>query len=117
MKLKCRGYCKKCEYSTFLSSDEHCGLIDEQQKVGEWIPVSKRLPAENGSYLCQIDCGIHELIAVLDFDTNLYKVSAYEFYEKKRAGFYDYDSEWGYCEVEDVVAWMPLPELYRKDAE
>ena len=44
MKWQCRGYCKKCEYSTFLANDEHCGLIDEQPTVeakqavnGEWV--------------------------------------------------------------------------------
>lgn len=33
LKQKCAGNCKKCEYSTFLSSDEHCSVIDEQPAV------------------------------------------------------------------------------------
>ena len=30
MKHFCRGNCRNCDYSTFLASDEHCGLIDRQ---------------------------------------------------------------------------------------
>lgn len=30
LKWNCERNCKKCGYSTFLTSDEHCGLIDEQ---------------------------------------------------------------------------------------
>lgn len=30
MKLRCKGNCRKCVHSTFLASDEHCGLIDSQ---------------------------------------------------------------------------------------
>ena len=42
-KQRCQGNCKKCDHSTFLASDEHCGLIDEAPTVearpvvrGEW---------------------------------------------------------------------------------
>lgn len=26
----CKGNCRNCDWSTFLASDEHCGLIDRQ---------------------------------------------------------------------------------------
>lgn len=79
----------------------------------KWNPTSEGLPKEDGTYLCQIDCEHCELISTLDFSMNLYNVSEYEFYDKRRPGFYDCDGEWGRYEVDNVVAWQPLPELYK----
>lgn len=97
--------------------DRAVELTKAAPKVGEWIPVSERLPEENGSYLCQINFANHEIIDVLFFATNLYKVDKWDFSDKKRAGFYDCEYDWGCFEVYDVIAWMPLPEPYRKDVE
>lgn len=61
----------------------------------KWIPVSERLPDKNGKYLC---CWQGKAV-----DT----------------GFF-FNRHWRLCgEVKDklVTAWMPLPELYRKDGE
>jgi hypothetical protein len=30
--------------------------------------------------------------------------------EYNRSGFYDYDSEWGYVERTNVLAWKPIEE-------
>lgn len=38
MKWSCEQNCQKCIYQTFLSSDIHCGLIDEQPTI-EAVPV------------------------------------------------------------------------------
>lgn len=53
-KLKCRRNCNKCEYSTFLANDEHCGLIDEQPTAYDVDKVVEELEAKKknicGSY-------------------------------------------------------------------
>ena len=51
MKRKCCGNCNSCDYQTFFSSDVHCGLIDEQPRIDEWIPTSKKKPKE-GEEIC-----------------------------------------------------------------
>ena len=79
----------------------------------KWTPTSDGLPKEDGTYLCQINYGHHELFEVLSFSTNLYEVDEYDFCDINRAGFYDFDSEWGYYEVHNVVAWQSLPTLYK----
>ncbi len=88
-------------------------IIEEQPKIDKWNPTSEGLPKEDGEYLCQRNFGNHELFEVLSFSTNLYEVDEYDFCDINRAGFYDFDSEWGYYEAHNVVAWQPLPESYK----
>ncbi len=83
-------------------------LLDCADKALEqrWIPVTERLPKENGQYLITVK----------------YKPEAG--YENIYAEHGEWtDGQWdmfcfGHCgEVEDIVAWMPLPEPYKEDAE
>lgn len=85
---------------------------------GGWIPVSERLPEKDGKYLVTMRsfCGLPQRIEVLRFATDLHRIDKYDFPEHK-CGFYDSYSEWGYCEVDDVIAWMPLPEPYKEEGE
>lgn len=75
--------------------DEILDLIDEQPKVGEWIPVEERLPKHYGQYLITAinDCG------------GVYMDVSY------------YDSQYKSFSpdgVEDdiAIAWMDLPKMY-----
>ena len=43
MKHKCEGNCKNCMHSTFLSDDEHCGLIDAQPTAYDVDKVVKQI--------------------------------------------------------------------------
>lgn len=81
--------------------DKIISLVENQPKIGEWIPVEERLPEDEFRCLVMI--------------SNCWQQVAY------------YDGEnWllvcdEYCLVEDhyrkVVAWMPLHEQYRKENE
>lgn len=77
----------------------------------EWIPVSERLPKEDAKYLVQMSYGI---MRVLSWANILEKVDDYDFYNEKHGGWYELDSEWGYCEMNGVIAWMPLPKPYER---
>ncbi len=73
------------------------------KKAGEWIPVSERLPEEDGQYLITVK----------------YKPEAD--YENIYAEHGEWnDGKWdmfcfGHCgEIEDIIAWMPLPEPYKE---
>lgn len=89
----------------------------QEPQVGGWIPVSERLPEEEGRYLCAYGKG---LMCVYSFSNDLYSVDDYDFAEykfKKKKGFFRYDSEWGYCEVKWITAWMLLPGAYKENED
>lgn len=86
----------------------------------KWIPVSERLPENDGVYLCSYDLGryCYDTIGTYGFSNDLYSVDDYNFSGcEGKKGFYDYDSEVGYFEIDCITAWMPLPEPYRMKGE
>ena len=94
--------------------DRAVELTKKAPKVNEWISVEERLPEEDGTYLCYEVCGNYPNYGVLNFAKNLHKVDKYDFQNKKRPGFYHFDSEYGYIEDTNVVAWQPLPAPYMR---
>ena len=80
----------------------------------KWISVNDRLPDENGRYLCYCGESFIKTTDIYSFAKNLKKVDKYDFRDKK-AGWYSYDSEWGYFERSGVTHWMPLPEPPKED--
>jgi hypothetical protein len=86
-------------------------LIEAQPKVGEWIPVSERLPEEEEAYSYTEENDT--------FEPNEFIVMI-EGAELPTVAFFDgEDFTGGYnCEFfNEVIAWMPLPPAYRKDVE
>lgn len=88
-------------------------MVEHQSKVGEWIPVSERLPDKNGRYLCFVDTKHVSYMYVFNFAKDLYKLDKYDFQPEDGSGFYEHDYDYGYSKILDVVAWMPLPEKYK----
>lgn len=76
-----------------------------------WVEVKERLPDKNGRYLCVLDVWGHKHIIVLGFTLNLQEFDELDFKGATGAGFYDYDSEYGYFQRSNVTHWMPLPAL------
>jgi len=104
-----------CEMCNIARAYQHgCETAQEDMSKTGWIPVSERLPKENSRYLVQMSYGIMQ---VLSWANILEKVDDFDFYNKKHGGWYELDSEWGYCERHEVIAWMPLPKPYREENE
>lgn len=88
-----------------------------------WHDTLADPPKEGGEYLCATWWSTHGLPSyrVLDYSMNLYQVDKYEFADRKgKAGWYYYDSEWGYRSRDDVTHWMPihpLPDLKQEAAD
>ena len=82
--------------------------------VGGWISVKDKLPDKNGDYLVVTSFFDRRRIEVLTFVQNQEKLDSYDFHGKRRPGFVDYNSEYGFSERR-VSHWMPLPEIPKED--
>ena len=52
---------------------------------------------------------------ILDYSKDLYNVDDFDFCNKKgKPGWYEYDSEFGYFEVNNVAFWTELPPFPKK---
>ena len=77
--------------------------------MNNWISVKDRLPNEEGRYLTANVNSKYKPIDIYSFAFNRSDVDEYSM-PNSGAGFYDYDSEWGYCSIDDEVThWQPLP--------
>lgn len=76
----------------------------------KWIPVTERLPEDRANVLCYYNGVFGQITRIARFANCLEDVHEYDFAGCKHSGFFVYDSEYGYYEVNDVTHWMPLPE-------
>lgn len=74
--------------------------INEQQKFGEWIPCSERLPDESGTYIVN---AIENNIIHVTFAKWMKRMKKWELTGSR--------SYW------KVIAWQPLPEPYQPGKE
>lgn len=94
----------------YIRVDDMMRMIEGQPKVGEWIPVTERLPTreeylkDDGRFM--LDDGNRRYQGLFDIYDRKFKFSMhirglyYELIEDKR-----------------VIAWMPLPEPYKLENE
>ena len=68
-----------------------------------WIPVSERLPDKSGNVLVCTDSGY---ITSVNYSSKHKQFNNYDLFDFKNESAFD-----------DVVAWMPMPNPYRKDGE
>ena len=86
-------------------------IVEEQPEVGKWIPCNERFPnlrrvdmESEGEYYMISD-------SVIITDGERISISEYEIDDGDRGGWLACECE----EIEDVIAWQPLPEPYRPD--
>ena len=95
-------------------------IIKEQPKVGEWIPVSERLPddRDNRFYMCTVENHEEDPPMFCQYEEEYGFGFWNDIYDEHTLGFVDSEfktnEELGY---EKVVAWMPLPNPYRPEKE
>lgn len=99
--------CRSAHCSNCFDDDDFEEWIARQPKVGEWIPVSERLPENADEYV---------LITV----NGTYKNITYE--DAIMLAVYDKDEGWiidgyQYRLTAQVTAWQPLPESYNGESK
>ena len=90
-------------YEIFVWERQALESAIELLERSEWIPVSERLPEEDGEYL--VASG--EFIYVYSYGIPLMPMNE----RNRRWGWYESTSEGDF--YMDVDAWMPLPEPYK----
>ena len=84
-------------------------LNDKSIRESNWIPVSERLPDKNGRYLITQGDARFKTIIIKYYDLG-----------KKEFGTWHelpFDDEEVWISISDVIAWQPLPEPYKEEAE
>lgn len=95
-------------------------IIENQPKIGEWIPVSERLPndRDNRFYMCTVENHEEDPPMFCQYEEQYGFGFWNDIYDEHTLGFVDSEfktnEELGY---EKVVAWMPLPEPYQPEKE
>ena len=103
------GY-KGARTEKMLRYEDVMSIINKQPKVGEWIPVSERLPNEeefkkdDGRFM--LDDGNRRYQGFFDIRDGCFKFLA------NISGLFP-----ELVEDKDVIAWQPLPERYQNDEQ
>ena len=98
--------------------EELCKAVDiaikalSAQPENDWIPISERLPEANGRYLVTRGlnaCGsLWNRIYIANY-SDLMGIKSVRGWWRGNVGKSDFER------LNDVLAWMPLPEPYRED--
>ena len=110
--------CDEQDIYTKAYKDGYDKGYDDGYFIGKngWISVNEKMPEKEGD--CEYLVTTRNGLDILSFAKDLYKVDEYDFCDKKGvSGWFDYDSEYGYIEIDGVVAWMPLPQPYNAESE
>lgn len=81
--------------------------------ANEWMNAYSDPPKKDGKYLVTIRAFDRKYVDIASYALKLSSIDKFDFRHDNRPGWYDYSGEWGYYEVDDVIAWMPLVEEYK----
>ena len=104
-----------------IEPEDRCGECDawnqykNYSRRSQWIPCGERLPKENGQYLITEKGFFGDYLYVSIAN---YGVPCMPMNKGKGRGWFITDSEGDYyCDMNHVIAWMPLTEPYKEGRE
>ena len=100
--------CRACQYGDEMDDIYDAPTIETQK----WIPCSERLPEKNGRCLATRGLsaagGIWNRVYICNY-SDLMGLKKDKVFWQGNVGKSDFE------ELEDVIAWMPLPEPWREE--
>lgn len=108
--------CERCDTGDIIDYRdmmvESLKVLPSAQPENDWIPISERLPEANGRYLVTRGlnaCGsLWNRIYIANY-SDLMGIKSVRGWWRGNVGKSDFER------LNDVLAWMPLPEPYRED--
>ena len=89
--------------------------LPSAQPEQRWIPVSERMPEDGENCLVSVRCSNNFLVDRGTYSTDLFNVDEEDFFGNRgESGWYYLSSEYGYCKILNVIAWMPEPRPYKE---
>ena len=89
--------------------------LPSAQPEPRWIPVSERMPEDGENCLVSVRCSNNFLVDRGTYSTDLFNVDEEDFFGNRgESGWYYLSSEYGYCKILNVIAWMPEPRPYKE---
>ena len=106
-------------YTLFVDIVSECAEIirdlPSAQPEQHWIPVSERMPQDGENCLVSVRCSNNFLVDRGTYSTDLFNVDEEDFFGNRgESGWYYLSSEYGYCKILNVIAWMPEPRPYKE---
>ena len=119
----CDGNCYSCEY--YASAEEEKEAMQmavsalKKQEQDRWIPVTERLPEEDGNYLVTFDrryaeeYALDDIIGIAPFEVDCegFGIWQEDFHPETLGSL---GSDW--VDIQ-VTAWRPLPEAFEVEEE
>lgn len=106
----CGGDQMKCDFYPEIREKATKELAGSNS-LGEkfWHDAKQDPPKENGIYLAYYSPFGNGMAQVLTYALDLGEACPIDFEGEHRPGWYEYDSEWGYIESNNVLYWADIP--------